>query len=147
MSNNGNNIGRRNVLQLQCEPIECVRIGFVGLGVRAKRAVHRMMHIEGCRITALCDLVEENIEEAKGIITEQGGDAPTTYCDSDGWKCLCVNRILTLCIYAPTGQAMPTLPYTPCSAESTLLQKCRQRQPLPTAGDSLIQPRKHSATA
>ena len=89
MSNNGNNIGRRNVLQLQCEPIECVRIGFVGLGVRAKRAVHRMMHIEGCRITALCDLVEENIEEAKRIITEQGGEPPATYCDSDGWKCLC----------------------------------------------------------
>ena len=89
MSNNGNNIGRRNVLQLQCEPIECVRIGFVGLGVRAKRAVHRMMHIEGCRITALCDLVEENIEEAKRIITEQRGEPPATYCDSDGWKCLC----------------------------------------------------------
>ena len=49
------------VLQLQCEPLECVRVGFVGLGVRAKRAVHRMMHIDGCRIVALCDFVEENI--------------------------------------------------------------------------------------
>ena len=54
-----NNSGKTysDVLRLQCEPIECVRIGFVGLGVRAKRAVHRMMHIDGCRITALCDLV------------------------------------------------------------------------------------------
>ena len=72
MVNNGNIEGRKNVLQLQCEPIECVRIGFVGLGVRAKRAVHRMMHIDGCRITALCDLVQENINDSKGIIAAQG---------------------------------------------------------------------------
>ena len=77
MVNNGNNKERKNVLQLQCEPIECVRIGFVGLGVRAKRAVHRMMNIEGCCITALCDLVEENITEAKGIIEEFDGKKPS----------------------------------------------------------------------
>ena len=69
--------------------MECVRIGFVGLGVRAKRAVHRMLHIEGCRITALCDLVQENIDDAKGIIAEEGRKMPTTYCDSEGWKRLC----------------------------------------------------------
>lgn len=80
---------KSNVLQLQCKPIECVRIGFVGLGVRAKRAVHRMMHIEGCCITALCDLVEENIAEARNIIAEQGGKLPNAYCGNEGWKELC----------------------------------------------------------
>ena len=89
MVNNGNIEGRKNVLQLQCEPIECVRIGFVGLGVRAKRAVHRMMHIDGCRITALCDLVQENINDSKGIIAAQGGETPACYCDSEGWQRLC----------------------------------------------------------
>ena len=89
MVNNGNNKQHNNVLQLQCEPIECVRIGFIGLGVRAKRAVHRMMHIDGCRITALCDLVEENIADAKSIITEYGGETPVAYCDKEGWKQLC----------------------------------------------------------
>ena len=80
---------KSNVLQLQCKPIECVRIGFVGLGVRAKRAVHRMMHIEGCCITALCDLVEENIAEARSIIAELGGKVPETYSGNEGWKELC----------------------------------------------------------
>lgn len=89
MVNNGNNKQHNNVQQLQCEPIECVRIGFIGLGVRAKRAVHRMMHIDGCRITALCDLVEENIADAKSIITEYGGETPVAYCDKEGWKQLC----------------------------------------------------------
>ena len=88
-NDNNSNSQRRNVLQLQCEPIECVRIGFVGLGVRAKRAVHRMMHIDGCRITALCDLVQENIDDAKSIIAAQSGEIPACYCDSEGWQRLC----------------------------------------------------------
>ena len=79
----------KSVLHLQCAPIECVRIGFVGLGVRAKRAVHRMMHIDGCEIVALCDLVEENIQEAKNIIGQYGGTQPASYSGSEGWKQLC----------------------------------------------------------
>ena len=78
-----------STMQLRCEPIECVRIGFVGLGVRAKRAVHRMMHIEGCQIVALCDLVDENINEAIDIITEYGNSVPVTFTGKDGWKLLC----------------------------------------------------------
>ena len=83
-----NNIEKK-MLQLQCEPIECVKIGFVGLGVRAKRAVHRMMHIDGCKVVALCDLVNENIEEATGIVTECGHNTPATFTGNDGWKQLC----------------------------------------------------------
>ncbi len=78
-----------NALQLRCEPIGCVRIGFVGLGVRAKRAVRRMMHIDGCKVVALCDLVEENIDEAIGITAEYGHTAPVTFTGKDGWKQLC----------------------------------------------------------
>ena len=78
-----------SAMNLCCEPIECVRIGFVGLGVRAKRAVHRMMHIDGCRVVALCDLVEENINDAVNIITESGDTLPATYTGMDGWKELC----------------------------------------------------------
>lgn len=78
-----------NVLNLQCAPIECVRIGFIGLGVRAKRAVHRMMHIDGCRIVALCDLVEENISDATDIITGYGAEKPEIFRDHNSWKRLC----------------------------------------------------------
>ena len=78
-----------DALRLQCEPIECVRIGFVGLGVRAKRAVHRMMHIEGCKVVALCDLVQENIDEAKEIISASGKEIPDCFTGEEGWKELC----------------------------------------------------------
>ena len=76
-------------MQLCCEPIGCVKVGFVGLGVRAKRAVHRMMHIEGCRVVAFCDLVDENINDAVNIIAEYGHTAPATFTGNDGWKQLC----------------------------------------------------------
>lgn len=78
-----------NVAQLRCEPLEQVRIGFVGLGARAKRAVMRMMHIDGCEITAICDLVPENIEETKNIIAQYGGNSPVSLCGADGWRKLC----------------------------------------------------------
>lgn len=105
MAMSGNsNIGHKSVLQLQCEPIECVRIGFVGLGVRAKRAVHRIMHIDGCCITALCDLVQENIDDAKGIIAEQGGKIPACYCDGEGWRQLCRQQDVDL-VYICTDWA------------------------------------------
>ena len=83
-----NNI-EKNLLQMQCEPIACVRIGFVGLGVRAKRAVHRMMHIEGCEVVALCDLVKENLDDATTIIAGSGHPSPAIFTGNDGWKQLC----------------------------------------------------------
>ena len=89
MDNEKNIETRESVLHLQCEPLECVRIGFIGLGVRAKRAVFRMMHIEGCRVTALCDLVEENIVEAEAIIASHGAAVPATYRGTNGWMRLC----------------------------------------------------------
>ena len=89
MDYRGNMTEKTDALQLQCPPIECVRIGFVGLGVRAKRAVHRMMHIEGCWITALCDLVPENMDEANAIVTGCGGVTPARFSGEEGWKRLC----------------------------------------------------------
>ena len=89
MMNQERNDIRPSALQLRCKPIECVRIGFIGLGVRAKRAVLRMMHIPGCRPVAICDLVEENIREARDIILNNGGCEPVCFSTKDGWKEVC----------------------------------------------------------
>ena len=93
-----------SAMNLCCEPIECVRIGFVGLGVRAKRAVHRMMHIDGCEVVALCDLVDENIKEATGIVVGSGHAAPAIFAGNDGWKRLCEQPDIDL-IYICTDWA------------------------------------------
>lgn len=78
-----------DALKLRCEPLEVVRIGFVGLGVRAKRAVERMMHIEHTEIIAICDLVQSNIHDAQRIISDNHGKTTVTYSDTDGWKRVC----------------------------------------------------------
>ena len=80
---------QQNVLQLRCEPLDKVRIGFIGLGVRAKRAIERMMHIEGAEVTAICDLVAINIEETQSIIKSCGRKAAESYGDSNGWMRVC----------------------------------------------------------
>ena len=86
----------KNVIKLQCAPLDKVRIGFVGLGVRAKRAVERMMHIEGAEVVAICDLVEANIEEAQHIITSCGNAPADTFCDGDGWRRVCEHKNVDL---------------------------------------------------
>lgn len=78
-----------DVLALACEPLEIVRVGFVGLGVRAKRAVERMMNIEGTEISALCDFVVENIEAANDIVKRYGGNTPLAFSGGYGWRSLC----------------------------------------------------------
>ena len=89
---------------MRCAPIETVRVGIVGLGVRAKRAVMRMMHIEGCEITAICDLVPQNIEEAREIITCHGGISPACFGSAEGWKELCEYNAVDL-VYICTDWA------------------------------------------
>lgn len=83
--------GIENVLQLRCEPLETVRIGFVGLGVRAKRAIERMLHIEGTEIVAICDLVEANIQEVQEIIVSHNKQLATEFCGNDGWQAVCAH--------------------------------------------------------
>ena len=86
----------KSVIKLQCAPLDKVRIGFVGLGVRAKRAVERMMHIEGAEVVAICDLVEANIEEAQHIITSNGNAPADIFCDNDGWMRVCEHKNVDL---------------------------------------------------
>ena len=47
--------GQQHVLGLSVPKMECVRVGFVGLGMRGPGAVERFTHIPGVRIVALCD--------------------------------------------------------------------------------------------
>ena len=41
------------------DPMDTVRVGFIGLGMRGPGAVERFTHIDGVQITALCDLYPE----------------------------------------------------------------------------------------
>ena len=51
----------KDVIELKCEPIENVRIGFIGLGMRGSGAIDRYTQIDHIEIVAICDVVQENI--------------------------------------------------------------------------------------
>ena len=95
-NNHTNEMAAKSVIKLQCAPLERVRIGFVGLGVRAKRAVERMMHIEGAEVVAICDLVQTNIDEAQKIIISNGNTPAETFCDAEGWMQVCEHKDVDL---------------------------------------------------
>lgn len=91
----------QHVLQLRCAPMECVRIGFVGVGARGRLAVERMMNIEGAEVVALCDFIEENIVASCDIVARYGGVRPTTAMGEQGWRALCEMESVDL-IYIST---------------------------------------------
>ena len=63
--------GQQSALQLTCDPIDTVRVGFIGLGMRGESAVYRFTYIDGIKITALCDLEPDRVAMAqKGLLAE-----------------------------------------------------------------------------
>jgi hypothetical protein len=64
---------------LAAAPLETVRIGFVGIGLQGSGHVNNLLKIEGCRITAVCDIRPERTEWATRAIVAAGQAAPTAY--------------------------------------------------------------------
>lgn len=60
-------------------PLEQVRIGFVGVGGMGSAHVRNLVDIAGCRIAAVCDIVEEKVTRMQDLVTEAGFPRPTGY--------------------------------------------------------------------
>ena len=82
--------GQQSVLQFAVDPIENVRIGFIGLGMRGPDAVNRMTCIDGVTVVALCDLEPNRVEKVQlEILEAKGLPRAAAYSGEDGWKELC----------------------------------------------------------
>mgnify|MGYP001816151292 FL=1 len=81
--------GQSDVIELRCDPIETVRVAFVGLGGRGKGAVRRYTFLEGVEIVALCDLVQENLDKAQEILEGAGLPGADVYSGPEDWKKVC----------------------------------------------------------
>ena len=100
--------GQQDMVAFRCDPIETVRVGFVGLGMRGPGAVERFTHIPGVEIKALCDLYPERAEKAQKILTSKKLPQAEIYSGEEGWKALCEREDLDL-VYIAT----PWLLHTP----------------------------------
>ena len=81
--------GQTSVLGLAVAPIDTVRVGFIGLGMRGPSAVNRFTHIEGVEVVALCDLYPEALAPVQEMLQERGKAKAAEYSGPDGWKELC----------------------------------------------------------
>ena len=82
--------GQKSVLQFTVDPIENVRLGFIGLGMRGPDAVDRMTYIDGVTVNALCDIEPDRVEAVQTKILEAKGlPRAAAYTGNEGWKELC----------------------------------------------------------
>jgi len=84
-------VGQVDAIGLTAEPLETVRIGVVGLGMRGSDAVERLSLVPGAVVTALCDLLPDRVEASAEALAKLGKPAATgTYSgEEESWRGLC----------------------------------------------------------
>ena len=81
--------GQEDMLLFAADPIDTVRTGFIGLGMRGPDAVRRFTYIDGAKVVALCDLEADRVAKSQEILAGGGKPAAAEYSGEDGWKQLC----------------------------------------------------------
>lgn len=81
--------GQEDMLLFAAEPMDTVRTGFIGLGMRGPDAVRRFTYIDGAKVVALCDLEADRVAKSQEILAWRGKPAAAEYSGEDGWKQLC----------------------------------------------------------
>lgn len=80
---------QHDVIKLACEPIETVRIAFIGLGKRGKESFNHYLHIPNVQVVAVCDVNPANLAFAANLLSEHGLPAACAYSQPDDWKAVC----------------------------------------------------------
>ena len=99
--------GQSSMLGFSAEPIEKVRVGIIGVGMRGKGFAKRLTLIEGSEVVALCDIVQENVDKTQKIIEEAGGERAAEYVGEEAWMELCQRNDIDL-VYIVTPWALHT---------------------------------------
>ena len=102
--------GQVSALGLACDPIDTVRIAFVGVGGRGSAAVRRYTFLEGVKIVAFCDLEQEKLDACQEILKEAGLPEADNYLGDEAYKELCDRDDIDL-VYVCTDW----LPHVPIS--------------------------------
>ncbi len=67
------------MLGIPFEKHETVRIAIVGTGLRGRSILGELLAIEGVKITALCDVVEDKVRRAAAMVTKAGHAEPAMF--------------------------------------------------------------------
>ena len=85
-----------SMIGFAAEPLETVRIGVIGLGMRGPDAVNRFANIDGTEILAICDLYPEKLERTQQILERNDRARAAEYSGPEGWRELCDREDLDL---------------------------------------------------
>ena len=78
-------------------PMEVVRIGMVGVGGMGTAHVRNLLRIEGCQITAVCDIRPAHARRSADLIVEAGFPPPTLYTEGErDFQRMCAEEDLDL---------------------------------------------------
>lgn len=87
----------KSVMGLRAPPIEKVRIGVVGLGMRGSDAVGRLLAVGGLEINALCDIRPEKVASAQETLAAKGCPPAKEFgAGLEDWKRMCESEDLDL---------------------------------------------------
>ena len=81
--------GQEDVIQLTSEPIDTVRIGIIGVGMRGRGAIRRFSYIPGAKVVALCDLNQGSLDAAQARMARYNMAPADEYCGEDAWMEMC----------------------------------------------------------
>lgn len=108
--------GQESAIGLVAPPMEVVRVGFVGLGMRGPGAVERFTHIPGTQIVALCDYEKERAEKCQKLLEEASLPQAAIYYGEKGYEELCRRSDIDL-VYVATDW-LHHFPVARCAMEN-----------------------------
>ena len=71
--------GERGTASASAKPIDLVRVGFVGVGVKGSEHVSNLLSMEGVELRAVCDIREVQCAETQRQAEKLGKKKPTAY--------------------------------------------------------------------
>ena len=82
--------GQTDMLGFAAEPMDSVRIGVVGLGMRGSSAASRLTFVPGARVTAICDIDTARVNKVMARYAAKNYGPVATYGgEEESWKQLC----------------------------------------------------------
>lgn len=94
--------GQTDMVGFAAQPIENVRVGIIGLGMRGIGAVDRLSQIPGCEVVAICDIEPQRVEKSQKQLVKNGRKEAVAYSGNDSiWRQLVERPDLDL-IYVVT---------------------------------------------
>jgi predicted dehydrogenase len=91
-----------------CTSEKPVRIGFVGVGGRGMGILKVALSLEGVRITAVCDIIQERVERAQRLVEAAGQPKPKGFTGPEDYK-----RLAELSDLDAVYTATPPVLHTP----------------------------------